>query len=68
MKFFFDISIIVNVVFAINFSFLEHDQGKNLVYPRKNDSDIHDLFHNHFAHAISVMKYYRRQQGWNTIV
>ena len=44
---------------------LGHGSGKRLIHYGHDETDKHESFHNHFAHALSVIRYYRKQRGEN---
>ena len=56
MKFFLNLLAILNVAYA-NLGFAGRHRGDHSVH-HGNYS-----FHDHFAHALSVIKYYRQQRG-----
>ena len=56
MKFFLNLFAMVNVAYA-NLGFAGRHRGDHSVHHGNHS------FHDHFAHALSVMKYYRQQRG-----
>ena len=67
MKFFLKLLVILNLAFA-NQGF----SGRHRAHDDKGDhhgdyeSYEHGSFHDHFAHALSVMRYYHQQRGKNS--
>ena len=63
MKFFFNFLAFVNISSAyLGFSGRHRAQGD---IGEHYESHEHESFHDHFAHALSVMRYYRQQRGRN---
>ena len=64
MKFFLKLLACVNVAFAnLGFSRRHHVHDDLGDHHGNNESHEHRSFHDHFAHALSVMRYYRQQRG-----
>ena len=64
MKFFLKLLACVNVAFAnLGFSRRYHAHDDLGDHHGNNESYEHRSFHDHFAHALSVMRYYRQQRG-----
>ena len=64
MKFFLKLLAYVNVAFAnLGFSRRHHAHDDLGDHHGNNESYEHRSFHDHFAHALSVMRYYRQQRG-----
>ena len=64
MKFFLKFLAIFNVSFAnLGFSGRHGAHGARGDHYGNYESYQHRSFHDHFAHALSVMRYYRQQRG-----
>ena len=61
MKFFLNLLAILNVAYA-NLGFAGRHRGDHSVH-HGNYS-----FHDHFAHALSVIRYYRQQRGGKSLL
>ena len=67
MKFFLKLLACVNGAFAnLGFSRRHHAHDDLGDHHGNNESYEHRSFHDHFAHALSVMRYYRQQRGKNS--
>ena len=67
MKFCFKFLAIVNVAFAhLGFSGRHRAHDDLGDHHGSYESYEHRSFHDHFAHALSVMRYYRQQRGKNS--
>ena len=67
MKFFLKLLVILNVTFAnLGFSGRHRAHGDIGDHHGDYESYEHGSFHDHFAHALSVMRYYHQQRGKNS--